>query len=116
MLQAIAAKRMEWLKTEIVRLDKVEKVFSWKMSKQSTTFKGEMKFDGKLQEFTGFQHAKRFATLSVLKGPEEASFTAEASEDREPIVKITKTRRWFDNSQAHLAQYKAELQRLNEIY
>ncbi|POM61999.1 hypothetical protein PHPALM_28899 [Phytophthora palmivora] len=114
-------------------LDKVEKVFSWKMPyaknpenvefenflrspEQSTTFKGEMKFDGKLQEFTGFQHAKRFATLSVLKGPEEASFTAEASENRKPIVKITKTRKWFDDSQARLAQYKAEFQRLNEIY
>ncbi|ETM51067.1 hypothetical protein L914_05001 [Phytophthora nicotianae] len=105
-LQMIAGKRMEWLKGEIQRLDKVDKVFSWRMPyaegedqkeiepflrgpEESTTVKGIIMYGGELREFIGLYEAKRYAK-TILEDLKECSFRTEVGEDRIPFVAITK--------------------------
>ncbi|KAG2784054.1 hypothetical protein PC129_g21617 [Phytophthora cactorum] len=132
-LKTIAGKRTEWLKEEIEKLDKIDKDFSWGMpyaddpeypeveeflrgSEQSWTVRGVQTFNGQIQEFAGLREAKEYAKRCLNEGQYESSYTTEAGEDNDPFVTITKTRKWFEDSQVKLAQYKAELARLSEIY
>ncbi|KAG3067033.1 hypothetical protein PI124_g21917 [Phytophthora idaei] len=130
-LKTIAGKRTEWLKEEIEKLDKSDKDFSWRMpyaddpeypeveeflrgSEQSWTVRGVQTFNGQIQEFAGLREAKEYAKRCLNEGQYESSYTTEAGEDNDPFVTITKTRKWFEDSQVKLAQYKAELARLSE--
>ncbi|KAF1781384.1 hypothetical protein GQ600_9591 [Phytophthora cactorum] len=120
-VETIAGKRTEWLKEEIEKLDKIDKDFSWRMpyaddpeypeveeflrgSEQSWTVRGVQTFNGQIQEFAGLREAKEYAKRCLNEGQED------------PFVTITKTRKWFEDSQVKLAQYKAELALLSEIY
>ncbi|KAG6945857.1 hypothetical protein JG688_00016344 [Phytophthora aleatoria] len=85
-------------------------------SEQSWTVRGVQTFNGQIQEFAGLREAKEYAKRCLNEGQYESSYTTEAGEDNDPFVTITKTRKWFEDSQVKLAQYKAELARLSEIY
>jgi hypothetical protein len=121
----LAPKRMRWLKTEIERLEKVDKTFSWKMpyaedcnGEIEAFFQGpeqSMTTEG-METFSDLGSVKNFVTNHKHESPSGASFTMEVVKAEEPFVRITKTREWFDDSQAKLGQYAAELARLAEKY
>ncbi|EEY69706.1 uncharacterized protein PITG_06181 [Phytophthora infestans T30-4] len=132
-LQGIADKRMQWLKREIERLEKIDKEFSWRMPYAEDPdypsfedflrgpdrfwiMKGVPTWDGDVQEFTGPREVKKYAKRCLFEGQYESSYTAEAKAGETLFVTITKTRKWFEDSQVKLAQYQTELSRLSTIY
>ncbi|OWZ15056.1 hypothetical protein PHMEG_00011364 [Phytophthora megakarya] len=102
-LKAIAFKRMEWLKTEIERLDKVEKNFSWKMP--YAQYKGP-----------AVENLLRAQTSPQSIGSTNLRFRRTLQGVEEPIVTITKTKKWFEDLQIKLPQFKAELARWSAVY
>ncbi|KAF1790782.1 Oxoglutarate/iron-dependent dioxygenase [Phytophthora cactorum] len=108
-LKTIAGKRTEWLKEEIEKLDKIDKDFSWECPTPMIRNTQRLKSFCEIQEFAGLREAKEYAKRCLNEGQYESSYTTEAGEDNDPFVTITKTRKWFEDSQVKLAQYKAEL-------
>ncbi|GMF51649.1 unnamed protein product [Phytophthora fragariaefolia] len=124
-LEVIAAKRMDWLGGEINRFDEVDKTFSWKMPfakypgyptierflhspEESMTTVG-------LVKFSDLRSAKKFAR-EWTRSPYEASFRMTAGENKEPFLTITKTRKWHNDAQEELMQYREELIQLSERF
>ncbi|GMF49379.1 unnamed protein product [Phytophthora fragariaefolia] len=123
-LETSAARRMDWLEGEIKRLEQVDKTFSWKMPfaddwdpaidpflrgpEESMTTEGVPKFNN-------LRDAKKFARKSNWSQC-EASFKMEAGETNVPFVTITKTRKWYDDTQIKLARYEEELAQLSERF
>ncbi|KAI9983701.1 hypothetical protein PInf_007768 [Phytophthora infestans] len=133
LLHGITDKRMQWLKREIERLEKIDKEFSWRMPYAEDPdypsfedflrgpdrfwiMKGVPTWDGDVQEFTGPREVKKYAKRCLFEGQYESSYTAEAEAGETLFVTITKTRKWFEDSQVKLAQYQTELARLSTIY
>ncbi|KAI9983692.1 hypothetical protein PInf_007759 [Phytophthora infestans] len=128
-LKAIAAKRVEWLKEEIERLDKLDKTFSWRMPfaesdlvdffqspEQSLTVKGILTFGDAIQEFANLSDAKEYAAMILEDEEQLCSFTTEIGEDEGIFVTFTKTKTWFEDSQTNLARFQSELAHLSQIY
>ncbi|CAI5713219.1 unnamed protein product [Peronospora farinosa] len=131
LLSKIAAKRVEWLKGEIHKLDKLSKTFSWEMPyagfserkeiteflrgpQQSMTLKGERSD----QNFMNLRTAKELATTCNDERIRESSYVAKASvsEHEDAVVIITKTRKWYEDSQANLVRYAEEMANLSDVY
>ncbi|RMX62499.1 hypothetical protein DD238_007738 [Peronospora effusa] len=131
LLSKIAAKRVEWLEGEIHKLDKLSKIFSWEMPyavysgcneiaeflhgpQQSMTLKGERSDEN----FTDLHTAKKYATIYNQKRIPESSYVAKASRDgiEDSVVTITKTRKWYEDSQANLMRYAEEVANLSDVY
>ncbi|KAL4177240.1 hypothetical protein KRP22_002174 [Phytophthora ramorum] len=123
-LVVLAAKRVKWLEDEIHELDTP---FSWKMP--NATFPDNSRLEGFLRggktsmntkgllTFKGLPEARKYATTCVREHQDGASFRmAAAGRGKEAFVTITKTRKWFDDNQKAIVQYKDELMNLKTRY
>ncbi|KAE9313001.1 hypothetical protein PF001_g8944 [Phytophthora fragariae] len=123
LLPLLVSKRIGWLKNQIEMFDKP---FSWQMpdAQFSDNAKVEeflrspaatMTMTKGVRKFKGFQDANNYAAKWTHEAQVNASFEMEASAtNADAVVVITKTRKWFDECEHTLAQYKAELDRLLE--
>ncbi|KAG6964324.1 hypothetical protein JG687_00006036 [Phytophthora cactorum] len=121
--KSIVPKRVEWLNGKIGELNKP---FTWEMTDakfcdspevQEFLRGPEASMDTKNDfTFDDFKEADDFAKTS-LANQRGASFTMEAAgSDKDAYLKITKTRKWFDDRQKILEQYKAEVSNLMEHF
>jgi hypothetical protein len=117
-LQLVVSKRGEWLNDRIHALDQP---FSWRMpdaefpdaATVQTFLRGgnaTMLLKQSAKKFKGLQSARNYAAKWTRASQINASFEMEASStDGNAIVTVTKTRKWFLESQHKLQQYKEEL-------
>ncbi|KAL4177243.1 hypothetical protein KRP22_002177 [Phytophthora ramorum] len=123
LLASLAEKRIVWLKEKIQQLDGP---FSWEMPDVQFPTVGCHDIDDFLtgpgrSKATGrssFTEARKFVTTNMRGSQTESSYTMEPVDDgRKALVKITKTRAWYDNSRVKkLAEYKVELERPTKLY
>ncbi|KAK1932446.1 hypothetical protein P3T76_012030 [Phytophthora citrophthora] len=116
-LHAIAAKRCEWLREEIQRL---EKPFTWEMPYAKETTDEMLNFLRGPDETMDFHDdfclcdANWFAKQCL--SPRHASVMVEVVPDeKEPFVRFTKTRKWFEVEMAKIPEYKSELELLDKL-
>ncbi|EGZ25971.1 hypothetical protein PHYSODRAFT_480540 [Phytophthora sojae] len=120
-LAAIAAKRIEWLKSEIQRLDRA---FSWEMP--DAVFPENPKIEAflrgtdtsvntvGLKAFNSLPEARKYAADCVQNG---ASFTMKpAGKGKKAFVTITKTRKWYNDCQKSVREYQTEVENLVQLY
>ncbi|KAG6944775.1 hypothetical protein JG688_00016921 [Phytophthora aleatoria] len=121
--KSIVPKRVEWLNGKIGELNKP---FTWEMTdakfrdsrKVQEFLRGPEESMDTKNDFTfdDFKEADDFAKTS-LANQRGASFTMEAAgSDKDAYLKITKTRKWFDDRQKILEQYMAEVSNLMEHF
>ncbi|KAL4161638.1 hypothetical protein PRNP1_002190 [Phytophthora ramorum] len=123
LLASLAEKRIVWLKEKIQQLDGP---FSWEMPDVQFPKVGCHDIDDFLtglgrSKTTGrssFTEARTFVTTNMRGSQTESSYTMEPVDDgRKALVKITKTRAWYDNLRVKkLAEYKVELERPTKLY
>ncbi|KAJ8537431.1 hypothetical protein ON010_g13164 [Phytophthora cinnamomi] len=83
-------------------------VFSKYIDKRDTT--------GKFAVLEAIAASRQFAIDLKHDNLWEASFILQVVEGDEPVLTITKTREWFDDSQKKLVQHKEEMAQLTEHY
>ncbi|ETI35840.1 hypothetical protein F443_17888 [Phytophthora nicotianae P1569] len=121
-LKALAPKRIEWLNDQISELSKS---FTWEMpdaefrgSKVVKEFlRGPDESMDMKDDFTNLEDVRDYAAQWTEKDQRGASFKLEAAgSDEDPYLKITKTRKWFEDRQKTLEQYKKEVGDLMERF
>jgi hypothetical protein len=121
---SIAAKRTEWLTSQ---LEALGKPFSWEMpdayfpdnARVQAFLRGpneSMSTTG-VRSFNGVGHARNYANKWMRGKQINASFKLEPEgRGQGALVVITKTRRWFSQHQKELLAYKSELRLLLERF
>ncbi|EGZ07409.1 hypothetical protein PHYSODRAFT_340506 [Phytophthora sojae] len=110
-LDAIAAKRVGWLKRAIGKLDRVGKIFTWKMPYAKHW---ERNF---IEDFLRGPKKEITTKRRMNHHQDEAPFNVAISEEKGKLfLTITKTHGWFDGVPKRLDQCREELVHLNERY
>ncbi|EEY53490.1 uncharacterized protein PITG_07148 [Phytophthora infestans T30-4] len=124
LVNAQMPKRIEWLDSQIPGMSKS---FTWEMPDGKFCESPEIEkfLKGPEEEmdtknafgFDDLKQAQDYAVEGNNEDRDDASFTMEAvGSDKEAYLKITKTRKWFDDRQKKLEQYKAEVAGLMERF